>query len=403
MKRVILLLSITFALVVAAAFVIPAQRGSEGGVYIGALAENDGGVDGSVDDLLGNLDLSGVQGILDTLSSDSVALFGFGDIVSRLRAVASGNYENDVGGILSYMTALLGSDIFEFLPMMMACLAIVLAYNIINSVKGSFASESVERVVYFATGTIAVSVVVGYFSAVMAGAVGFVVSIKNQINVVSPVLLTLMTAAGATSSSGVYAPSVAVLGSGMTNIVTYLAFPALLMGLVFDVIGSVSTSIKLDKTSDFFRSACKWFLATAFFLFVTIIGVSGITASVRDGISIRAAKFAVSKYVPVIGGYLSQGFDFVMAGNVLIKNALGSSAVVLIILCAAPVISKLIVFNLTLKLTAAIAEPLGGNKICGILTSVSKSSSVMTAIIAAMTFLYILFLSMVIFTGNMAL
>ncbi len=189
----------------------------------------------------------------------------------------------------------------------------------------------------------------------------------------------------------------------MTNCVTYLALPALLMSLVFDIIGSVSSAVKLDKTADFFRSACKWFLGTAFFLFVTVMGVSGLTASVRDGISIRAARFAVSKYVPIIGGYLSQGFDFLMAGNILIKNALGSSAIVLIVLGVAPTVMRLAVFTLTLKLTAALAEPMGGDRFCGILTSISKSSSMIATTVIAMTFLYILFLSMLIGTGNLGL
>ncbi|MDE6029366.1 MAG: stage III sporulation protein AE [Clostridiales bacterium] len=368
-----------------------------------ATHQTDGASGESVDDLLGKLNLSDVQGVLDTLSSDGLAVFGFGDIAERIRAVASGEFKNDFGSIATYALALLGADIFEFIPMLIGCLAIVLAYNIVNSIKSRAASESVGKVVYFATGTLAVTLVVGYFASVMAYAVKFVASLKTQINAVAPVLITLMTAAGATSSASVYAPSIAVLGSGMTNVVTYLAFPALLMAMVFDIIGSVFGAVKLDKTAEFFRSACKWFLGTAFFLFVTVIGVSGITASVSDGISVRAAKFAMSKYVPIIGGYLSQGFDFVMAGNVLIKNALGSSAIVLIVLFALPVISKLAVFTLTLKLTAAIAEPLGGEKFSGVLTTISKSSSAMNAVVFAMTFLYILFLSMTICTGNMAL
>ncbi|MDE5593474.1 MAG: stage III sporulation protein AE, partial [Clostridiales bacterium] len=353
-----------------------------------AAQKTDGG--DSVDDLLGKLNLNDIQGILDELSSDGIAVFGFGDIVERIRAVANGEFKNDFSSVATYALALLGADIFEFLPMLIGCLAIVLAYNIVDSIKARTASESVGKVVYFATGTLAVTLVVGYFASVMAYAVKFVASLKTQINAVAPILITLMTAAGATSSASVYAPSIAVLGSGMTNVVTYLAFPALLMAMVFDIIGSVFGAVKLDKTAEFFRSACKWFLGTAFFLFVTIIGVSGITASVSDGISVRAAKFAVSKYVPIIGGYLSQGFDFVMAGNVLIKNALGSSAIVLIVLFAVPVVSKLAVFTLTLKLTAAIAEPLGGEKFSGILTTISKSSSAMNAVVFAMTFLYIL-------------
>lgn len=368
-----------------------------------ALNADEGDVQSSVDELISKLDLSGIQGLVDMLSGEQLELFGFKDVAERIGAVASGQYETDYGGIFAYVAALLGADVFEFMPMLFGCLAIVVAYGILNSVKGRFASESVERVVYFATGTLAVTMIIGYFTAVMVSAVKFVSAVKTQINIVAPVLITLMTAAGASASASAYAPSVALLGSGMTNIITYLAFPALLMALVFDIIGSVANGIKLSATSEFFRSASKWFLGTAFLIFITFIGISGITASVRDGISVRAARFAVSKYVPVIGGYLSQGFDFVTAGNVLIKNALGSSAVVLIALCALPVISKIAVFTLTLKLTAAIAEPLGGDRFNGILGSIAKSSSTMAAIVCAMTFLYILFLSLIIGTGNMAL
>ncbi len=366
-------------------------------------ADKDADIDDSVDELLKHLNLGDVQSIVDLLNADQLAVFGFGDIYKRVQAVASGEFKSDFSGLLSYVFALFGADVFEFLPMLLAVLSITLAYNLINSVKGKYASESIELVVYFATGAIAISLVVGYFSSVLAHAVRYIVSLKTQINAVAPVLLTLMTAAGATSSAVAYTPTIALLGGGMTNIVTYIAFPALLMALVFDVIGSIATAIKLGKTADFFRSACKWLLGTAFFLFIAVIGVTGITASVRDGITVRAARFAVSKYVPVIGGYLSQGFDFIMAGNVLIKNALGSSAVLLVILLVAPIISKLVIFTLTLNLTAAIAEPLGGERFCGILSSVSKSSSMISTVVIAMTFLYIMFLSMIICTGNIGL
>ncbi len=357
----------------------------------------------SVDDLLDNLNLSDIQSIVDSLDSDQLAVFGFDDIAERIRMIIDGEPKNEYGSVAAYITALFGVKILEFIPMILSVLAIIVAYNLINSIKGKYASDSIEQVSYFATGAIALSLIVGYFSSVLADAVKLVATIKAQINTVTPVLLTLMTASGATASAGVYTPTVAVLGSGMTNAVTYLAFPALLMALVFDIIGSVSTSVKLGKTADFFRSACKWTLGTAFFLFVTVISVSGITASVRDGISVRAARFAVSKYVPVIGGYLSQGFDFIMAGNVLIKNALGASAVILIILSVAPVISRIVIFTLALKLTAAIAEPLGGERFSSVLTSVSKSSSILATVVIAMTFLYILFLSMIVCTGNVGL
>ena len=365
-------------------------------------AESEKTIPDSVDDLLANLDLDGLQSIVELLDKNQLEVFGFADVAERIRAIANGEYQNDFNGIVSYALSLIGANVLEVLPLLLAVLAIVIAYSIISSVKGKFASESIERVVYFATGGLAVTLTVGYFSSVLVSSVKLVASVKTQINGVAPVLLTLMTAAGASGSAGVYTPTVAALGSGMTGIVTFVAFPALLMALTFDVIDSVST-LKLGKTSEFFRSASKWLLGTAFFLFITVISVSGITASVRDGISVRAARFAVSKYVPIIGGYLSQGFDFIMAGNVLIKNAIGTSAVALVVLFVLPVVSKVAVFTLTLKLTAAVAEPLGGERFCGIMTSVSKSSSLIGTVIVAMTALYVLFLTMLVCTGNIGL
>lgn len=357
----------------------------------------------SVNDLLDKLDLDGMNGLLGALGSDALDVFGFDDIKARVRAVASGEYGQDFNSVLTYAAAVVGANVLEFLPMLISCVAIVLAYNILNAVKSRAASASVERAVYFATSALAVTVAVGYFSAVLTAAVKFVASVKTQIGAVAPVLLTLMTAAGATGSASVYTPTVALLGGGMTGAVTYFAFPALLMAIVFDIVGSVSSAVKLDRAAEFFRSACKWFLGTAFFLFVAVIGVSGITASVRDGISVRAARFALSKYIPVIGGYLSQGFDFVMAGNVLIKNAVGSSAVVLLVLGSLPVLIKIAAFTLTLKLAAALCEPIGGEQTSAMLGAISKSSSVVAAVVAAMTFLYMLFLYMTVCTGNIGL
>ena len=39
-----------------------------------------------------------------------------------------------------------------------------------------------------------------------------------------------------------------------------------------------------------------------------------------DGISIRATKFAIKSYIPIIGGYLSDGLDFIVLSSILRKD-----------------------------------------------------------------------------------
>ncbi|MDE7463694.1 MAG: hypothetical protein K2M48_01575, partial [Clostridiales bacterium] len=147
------------------ASVVKAQ--SDDGLVCVAKNAEDETVPDSVDDLLDKLNFDSIQSLIDSLDKDSLEIFGFTSIVERIRAVANGEVENDFGSIVSYVMALLGIDVFKFLPMLLSVLAIVLAYNVINSVKGRFASESTEKVIYFATGAIAICVVVGFFTSVL--------------------------------------------------------------------------------------------------------------------------------------------------------------------------------------------------------------------------------------------
>lgn len=355
----------------------------------------------SVGELIDELDLSDLQQLVSNLTGEQKQLFT-DNIKDKIARITAGEASIEYGDLFSYLGALFGTDIMRYMPMLLSVLTIVIAYGLLNSLKGKLAQESVERVVYFAILALILTIMLTQFFALVVSVKTMINSMTEQINIVMPILLTLMTATGARTTAAVFSPSVVVLGATVSDLLSYVVFPALIAALIFTVIGAVSSAVKLKSIADFFFSAVKWLFGTAFFVFFTLMSVQGITASVRDGISVRAAKFAVSKYVPVIGGYLSEGFNFVMAGNVLIKNAIGLSAVVMTVISVAPTALSLCVFSLTTKLTCALAEPLGGGDIVKCLNGFSKCSSYMAAILVGFVFMYLIFLTLTVCTGNLA-
>ena len=228
-------------------------------------------------------------------------------------------------------------------------------------------------------------------------------SLKRQADMFFPLLLTLMTAIGAGSSVNVYRPAVLIFASGIVNLITVIAVPLFLISLIFTAVGNLSSAVKLKEMSSFFSTVSKWILNTAFFLFMGFLSIQGITASVYDGISIRTTKFALSKYVPVIGGYLSEGFNLIIAGSVLIKNSLGLTAVILLLLTILPHVIQIALLSLTLRLTAAIAEPLGNNEISGVISGFGKNLNLLISMILGVGFLYFVFIMLIIATGNLSL
>ena len=167
------------------------------------------------------------------------------------------------------------------------------------------------------------------------------------------------------------------------QIIIVFILPAFIISVVLTAVGNLSDGVKLGKLSDFFSGSSKWLLGTAFFLFSAFMAVQGITASVYDGVSIRTAKFAISKYVPIIGGYLSDGLNLVMSGSVLVKNALGTTAIVLLFVSVLPVIIQVLVLNLSLRFAGAVIEPFGDGRMSALVTNLGKNLTLLISIVLA--------------------
>lgn len=356
----------------------------------------------SVEELLNELDISALSEYFDTMAEDQKAFFG-SSLKEWLGKVANGEFKFEYSSFMKYLLTTLGGTLGSVLPILLSIIAIAVTISFVGGIKGGFASKSTDTLVNFA-GITLVSVLI---LVEIYGAIGdvrsLVNSIRTQTEVVFPILFTLMTALGASGSIAIYQPAVAVFAFSITELVTTIALPALIVAIVFSVVGNLSGTVKLGSAAKFCISAAKWVLYTTFFLFLAFLSVQGITAAIYDNVSVRTAKFAMSKYIPVIGGYLSEGFNVILAGSVLIKNAVGLTAVMILLMTVLPVLIKIIAVSLSLKLAGAITEPFEGGKITSLLNSVSSSVNLLIAVVCGLAFLYFVFLILLIASGNLVL
>ena len=130
-----------------------------------------------------------------------------------------------------------------------------------------------------------------------------------------------------------------------------------------------------------------------FGLFLTL---QGITAAHYDGIARRAAKYAIGNGIPIVGGFLSGGFDLAVAGSVLIKNSLGSLGIFLMISVLFEPIIMLVAVNIMLRLTAAITQPFGESRISDFLEETAGNLQYCTASLLFTAFLYFLMIVIMI-------
>lgn len=350
-----------------------------------------------IEDKLDDLDLSGLESWLDEYGKGDVAANGF---IEAVKEIIAGKYDNDAGAFFNAAVSLASGAVKDSLPALIAIFAIALLYSVVGGLSGGFLKKSTTELIYFACYAAMISIVVAKTASLLVRATETVKSMQALMNAAFPVLLTLLTALGSVTSASVYRPMTAVLATGVTSVVTSVVLPLFIAATTVGIIGHLSKNVKLSKLTTFFKSCADFILGGIFGIFATFLSVQGLTGAIADTVSVKTAKFALQSYVPLLGGYLSDGFDLVLAGLVLIKNSAGLVVTLLILSAIIVPVVEIAVFSLGLKLVGGLIEPFSDERFSAMLGGVSKNLGVLIAIVLGVGFMFILTVMLVVATCN---
>jgi len=349
--------------------------------------------------ILGSIDFGDLDSILAGLGG-GFNLFGGDSFMQRVGRILSGEFSSDHPNILGALFALFGASILDVLPIIALIVGIAVLSGLFQSLKLETSNDGVKNIIHFVTYAAVVVIVMVFVGGLVVSVGNALDSMKRQMDVIFPILLTLMVTIGGNAGVSVYQPAVAILSSGVMQIFSSVVMPLFIMTLVFSVVGHLSPNTKLDKFVSFFSSSFKWIVGIVFTVFLSFLTIQGITAGVHDSISIRATRFTISSYMPILGGYISQGFDLVLASSILVKNAIGLAGLYLLLGVVLAPLFQIVIFSLGLKLAAAVIQPIGDDRISNFLTSITKSFGMLATVLVGVAFMYFVTIGLVMVTGN---
>ena len=354
----------------------------------------------NVQSQLDKLDFSDAESVVEQLGIDVQGLFGSSSFSDKVEKVLSGDFIQDTNGFLNAFFKLLFEKILSLVPVLVSISVVAILCGLISQIKSGFVSDSTGQIVFFVCFSIIILLVITCATNLLNQTNQTIVLLKRQMNFAFPVLLTLMAGIGGVVSVKAYQPAVALLSGGIVEIVSNVILPMFIFSFVFSIVANLSKNVKLTKLTEFFKSATTTILVVTFTLFTAFLSIQGLTAGAFDSISIRAAKFATKSYVPILGGYLSDGFDLIMASSVLIKNSVGVAGLVLLVCTILSPIIQILSLSFGLKFVSAIIEPVTDEKITSFLYSVSKHLNMLIVAILAVSFMYFICIMLLIFTSN---
>lgn len=354
----------------------------------------------AVNSLLDDIDFSALTKLVELINQNGGEVLSFEDVLSEIKSVLNGESDDFFVRIFDFLAKSVGRYFLGVLPSMITIILLCILKNMLGSLTGDFLNHSTTEIVHIVCYLAIVIVLSTGVMNVAKEVSGTINLLYTLLEVLFPILLGLLSTLGATTIVGGYTSLTAVLDSVILKMITSVILPIFVASIVFSVVGGVSKSVKLDKLIKLLRSASTWLIGIVFGLFASFLTLQGVSGGVTDKFGFGVAKFAISSYVPILGGYLSDGLDILTASVVLVKNAVGyTGAIILCAIVLFPIV-KVVVFSLGLRICASIAEPVGDDRVATLMTDVAKNVNLLVTALSGVAFLFFLMIMMIIATCN---
>lgn len=348
----------------------------------------------TIEEQMENLDLSGLDDYYENILDNKES------ITEKIQSMLNGEFSFDYNNILQFVINAFFSKVKKLIAPIITVIAIAIFLSFLVGIKSSFLDDSLYQTIFLACFSAISFILISLYLSIFIDIKNDIENLMKLTEIMSPIILSLMISSGAKVSATVFQPSVLFLSGTVMEIISSFILPLIGVNMVFCSISFFSKDIKLKKFADFFGSIIKWvfgIVITVYSVFMTINGIGGAS---YDGISFKATKYLISNSVPIVGGFLKDGFDIIVAGSILIKNSIGIAVIIMIFYTVISTVALIAALSILLNFTASVTESFSDERISGFCSLVIKNLSFLLASLLVVGLLFFITVLFMIFSAN---
>lgn len=323
-------------------------------------------------------------GVIDSVS--------FKDIVGL---VLSGELFSDYNSLSNVLLKSVKTYFMSSLKLILLLLVIVVIYKLFESFCLNKYMD-IKKIIRIIFTLVIVYILIVLLKDMADNVKNSALKIFNLSELLFPILLSLVLSSGASVSYASYSSLSVIVLETFSYIFIYVLIPISISIMVFSLAGCVSSKDTLSKIVDLLKSIFKYVIVAIVAVFGLFSSITVISSGMKDGVSLKLTKYAIKNYVPVLGGYISEGFDFVKSASVIVKNAVGLSGIVVLFFNILSPVLIYISYILVFKILSIVVSFLDEEKFAGIFNGVSKSISYFMSVLIGLFMILLVFIYMMI-------
>lgn len=281
-------------------------------------------------------------------------------------------------------------------------MGVVMLVALINSVKSSLGSSSLTAVLN-SVATLTVSIIliqpvcqtIEYSTTIIKLSADFML-------IFIPVMAGIMLTMGQSLQAAGSYTMVMGAGTAVSQISNNILVPLLNTFLGISVVSGISQRVNLNGFCELTNKVLKWVLTFTMSVFTAILTMQSIISSSADSAGVKATRFAISSFVPLVGGALSEAYQTVRGCMGMLKSGVGVFAILATGTIYLPAIISCLLWLAAINIAIALAGVFDMGDIIKLLKSVTTVINSLIAILLCCMIIFIVSSAIMLMAGGVS-
>lgn len=302
--------------------------------------------------------------------------------------------------LLKAFLSVLFKEVRTVLKLCFTIVIIAVLCSLLKNLQESFASESISEIAFYACYALIIMILSKSFIVSIAVAKDVIQNISDFMSALLPILVTMIGLTGGVMQVATLDPIILICVVFIPKLYADIIIPMILMQFVLEFANNLSKEHKIGSLCNLLKQCIVWFQGAIVTIFIGILTIRGITSSTLDAVTLKTAKFAVDNFIPIVGKAFSDAISSVAGYSLIIKNAISSIGLLIVILIMIYPITKLVLMTFIYKLCGALIEPISDSRITKSLEAAGKSMTLITSCVLTVSLMFFVLIAIMASSGK---
>ncbi|NFH89178.1 stage III sporulation protein AE [Clostridium botulinum] len=313
--------------------------------------------------------------------------------------IKNGEGDFNIKSLSKALTSILFKEVGSVLKLIISIVTIVIICSLIKNLQDAFSNDSVSEIAFYACYALIIMILSKSFIISIGVAKEVISNIADFMAALLPVLITMIAMVGGLTQAATLDPIILAAVVFIPRIYSNIIIPLILMGFVLEFANNLSNDHKITNLCKLLKQSTLWMQGIIITIFIGVLTVRGITSKTIDAVTLKTTKFAVDNFIPIVGKTFSDAIASIAGYSLIIKNAISSVGLLIIILILLYPIIKLVLMTVIYKLAAALIEPISDSRITNSVAAAGESMTLIISCVLSVSLMFFILIALVASSG----